>query len=160
MVSRLQAFKEVILHKITSMIIGMTVCALFGVPLLQNIAIAITISTLTITKDYLLRRYFYKKALKNINRQMEEVLAEQEEFEASMEYTINMPDPYIEEVLNSTGPSLTDLDMYEIEALNSTDLDEIFDMIDKQTKESKNLKNNWKKTKLRLVKNEQEDEDE
>lgn len=59
--------KVIIVHKITSFLIGVMVVASFGIPFSANITIATVITILTLIKDYYLRRYFNRR-IKNALR--------------------------------------------------------------------------------------------
>ena len=58
---RRDTIKEILTHKISSTAIGLVVVALFGVPLVDNVLIAVTIASLTLIKDYYLRRHYNKR---------------------------------------------------------------------------------------------------
>jgi len=90
---------EIISHKVTSMIIGMSVVAMFGIPLLQNIMITLIITSLTLVKDYFLRKYFYRLALKRFEDELTRSTKELDEI-------LSQVDPYIQ----STTISLENVD--------------------------------------------------
>lgn len=83
--------QEIVTHKASSMAIGMSIVALFGIPLLQNIAITLIITSLTLVKDYFLRKYFYKKALKRFEEEMTRDLK-------GLEDILKATDPYVSKV--------------------------------------------------------------
>lgn len=88
MQSKKDTIKEILAHKVSSMTIGMIVVALFGIPLLQNIAITVILTTLTLIKDYFLRRHFYKKALKRFEDDLTNSLK-------GLDEVLNATDPYV-----------------------------------------------------------------
>lgn len=57
---------EILTHKASSMLIAICVVAAFGIPLATNILITCVITSLTLIKDYFLRRFFYKRAISGL----------------------------------------------------------------------------------------------
>ena len=60
---KVQILKEILLHKVSSMVIGVVVVSAFGIPLVTNLSISAVIILATLTKDYYLRKYFSKQML-------------------------------------------------------------------------------------------------
>jgi len=61
MVNRKTIVMEILAHKISSIVIGVIVVSLFGIPILTNLAITGILTIITLLKDYYLRKYFYSR---------------------------------------------------------------------------------------------------
>lgn len=59
---------NILLRKGSSMLIGITVVAMFGIPLIANLTISLCITSLTLIKDFFLDRYFNNKLAQELKR--------------------------------------------------------------------------------------------
>lgn len=153
-----RTIRNVLIRKCGSTLIGIIVCALYGIPLIDNLMIAGIITGITLIWNYYIDKYFYnevvEKATQNLSQEKEELECEGD-------------NPYFHSVILVEDNKTKDQDfiLNDVEPLNIDDMIKELEAAFSRTEESlekeeDTLQAKWRKCpKLKVITIE-DDEDE